>query len=70
MGSEGFRSPSATCRSPNTAQRAAVLSLCRGKAGTMCPRFYSLGVVCNCSPILLLHSKLNSYELSARSFLG
>ncbi len=40
------------------------------QAGNMCPCSYSLGVVSNRSPELLLHSKLETYELHARSFLG
>ena len=36
----------------------------------MYPCFCSLGVVCNRSPKLLLHSKLDIYELHARLFLG
>ena len=35
----------------------------------MCPCVFSLGIVCNRSPELLLHPKLDIYELYVRSFL-
>ena len=64
---QGFRSTLATSRSPT---HHSLLLLLARQAGTMCPCFCSLGAVRNRSPEPLLHSKQDSCELHASSFLG